>query len=77
MEIKTKYNIGDNVWTSVYIKGWYYTIPYTIKYIKIERCKNKYIIKYGFVYEIEVEEKDCFITETEALHETEHRNEVL
>lgn len=74
MQITTKYNVGDPVWTSIYTEsdGLYHTFKRTITYIKVT-----YEIIYGFTYGIECSEGNCFDSLDEAKDHTDRGNDEL
>ncbi|HAU85228.1 MAG TPA: hypothetical protein DCW90_06915 [Lachnospiraceae bacterium] len=74
MQITTKYDVGDSVWTSIYTEsdGLYHTFHRTITYIKITHETI-----YGFSYGIECVEENCFDTLNEAKDHTGKCNDEL
>ncbi len=74
MQIRTKYDVGDPIWTSIYTEsdGLYHTFKRTITYIKVT-----HEIIYGFVYGIECAEGNCFDSLDEAKNHTDRCNDEL
>lgn len=74
MQISTKYDVGDPVWTSIYTEsdGLYHTFKRTITYIKVT-----HEIIYGFAYGIECDEGNCFTDFIKAKDYTNERNDEL
>ena len=78
MEIKTKFNIGDKIFHiyEMFEGVWRVSSIVEVSYIKIfEKDKFVYaVFENDFLPNIFVEEKDCFLTETEAQAECDRRN---
>ena len=72
MGTDTIFKIGDSVWTSELSDGdgWYHTFNRTVKYIRNMPSG----IVYGFVYDIECTEDQCFHTKGMADFATETWN---
>ena len=67
MEIKTKYNVGDKLWTIKDCKAYEFEVEIISVYVNSESIDVKYYQKGNILSTDSHEEKNCFSTKTELI----------